>query len=214
MEGKRLYSLKCQLAAAKEGVPQTWLFGADEARGENIESQLPTWDAVQSVGGGVFATCGNNDLLHIGGKSLDLGLVSLPFGTIRDAVAEWHAAEIPVWRYWQSAIERPVMQREWSGLQSYDFGFDGVCPFAHCHSAGGKNVADDVDHWYKDSTYVLRTENGVIDTIQWEAYREGRTDVCHATAVQESGGTVPDCKQRDLDEVRDELIDQRLVLEG
>jgi len=93
-------------------------------------------------------------------------------------------------------------------------------------------------HWndfdsptYRNHHFVYSTASGVIDTIQWEGYREGVNDLKYLTALQAAiiaypGSTATaannwltslkttDLDTVDLDVIRGQMIDYILAITG
>jgi len=71
----------------------------------------------------------------------------------------------------------PEFQRRNEGLGLWRIGFDGTMTWAYTHITG--DVVNQPIHWAK----VYRTEDGVLDTLYWEGWREGVDDVRYLTTL-------------------------------
>lgn len=84
----------------------------------------------------------------------------------------------------------PELQRRNEGLGLWRVGFDGTMTWAYTHITG-----DPVNQAMMFSK-VYRTDDGVLDTLCWEGYREGVDDVRYLTtlnaALTEAAGRFPD----------------------
>ncbi len=124
--------------------------------------------------------------------------------------------------------ENPAYNRRQNGIAPYLANYSALCNYAH--HFGPYN---DRSYTYKPMVYAYGTGSGVIDTIQWEGFREGVDDIRYATAlkrlaqeaadspnmeIQNEGRAVlqyfaelnPECG--DMDEMRLEMIRRILSL--
>ena len=74
--------------------------------------------------------------------------------------------------------ENPELSRRQNGLAAYLSGYSALCNYAH--HLGPYN---DVSETYKPMVFVYGTADGVIDTLQWEGFREGVDDIRYATLM-------------------------------
>ncbi|HJN19106.1 MAG TPA: DUF4091 domain-containing protein, partial [Armatimonadota bacterium] len=85
----------------------------------------------------------------------------------------------------QCGVEEPHTYRRNFGLLLWEAGYDGAMDYAYQHSFG--HEWNDFDSQsYRDHTMAYPTVNGVIDTIQWEGFREGVDDVRYLTTLIEA----------------------------
>ena len=75
--------------------------------------------------------------------------------------------------------ENPELNRRQYGLAAYLSGYSALCNYAH--HLGPYN---DISETYKPMVFVYGTADGVIDTLQWEGFREGVDDIRYATLMQ------------------------------
>ncbi len=165
----------------KYGVKNLYVYGIDEATGEVLASQRKAFAAAHEVGvklfvagyGGTFAAVG--DLLDI--------LVYAGAPSKKEA-KQWHSKKHAIWSYAnpQGGAENPLVYRRNFGLLLWKQNFDGACTYAYQHAFG--NIWNDFDDiTYRDHNFTYPTTTGVIDTIAWEGYREGVTDVRYLTTL-------------------------------
>ena len=74
--------------------------------------------------------------------------------------------------------ENPVTNRRQYGLVPYFAGYTANCNYAH--HLGPYN---DDSVTYRPMVFAYGTGDGVLDTIQWEGFREGVDDIRYATAL-------------------------------
>ncbi len=139
----------------------------------------------------------------------------------RRAIHNIHARGFKCYTYMNPmpGVFFPEMHRRNPGLGLWRVGFDGISNWSFTHIYG--SVTDNSFIW----SYVWRTEDGVIDTLNWEAFREGVDDVRYLTtllaALKRARGVFPndplvadsdkwlrqvDIEKGDLDQIRGEMI--------
>lgn len=123
----------------------------------------------------------------------------------RDIALEVHSYGHKIFSYSnpQGGIEKPETYRRNYGLLLWQRDYNGGMAYAyHCQLAFTWNDFDhslsdpppaDPPYGYKDHDMVYPTINGVIDTLQWEGFREGITDVRYLTTLL---GTIEAAKAR------------------
>ena len=75
----------------------------------------------------------------------------------------------------------PEVHRRNNGLGLWQAGFDGCMNWSYIHAKG--SVTNPSDHMFW--SYVVRTEDGVIDKVEWEGFREGVDDVRYLTTLMD-----------------------------
>jgi hypothetical protein len=87
----------------------------------------------------------------------------------------------------QVGIENPEIYRKNYGFMLWNAGYDGAMDYAYQHSFGHIwNDFDDIH--YRDHVFAYPTSNGVIDTIQWEGWREGVDDTRYLASLIKKEG--------------------------
>jgi hypothetical protein len=172
----------------KYGVEELYVWGRDEAKGERLVEQKQVWEAARAAGAKVFVSGyqtneaggpGNFDLM---GPMHDTFVAINP--VTREESARWHSIGKRIFSYQNptGGMERPLTYRQTHGLFLWQMNYDGVMPYAYADSFG--NGWNDFDHaTYRDHNFVYPTVDGVIDTLQWEGFREGITDVRYLSTV-------------------------------
>ena len=158
-----------------------YIYGIDEAGLEEIKSQKKAWEAVHRVGAGIIVAC-PKDAVDVAHGLLDIGVLNRSLDP--DAAQKWHMNEARVFSYGnpQVGVENPEIYRENYGLDLWIAGYDGAMDFAFQYEMG--NIWNDFDHArYRDHVFAYPQTNGVIDTIQWEGFREGVDDVRYLTKL-------------------------------
>lgn len=162
------------------GYKYIYIYGIDEAKGEKLLSQRAAWNAVHSEGGKVFVAC-YAGAVNLVGDILDLPILAKSYKT--EEVTKWHieGKKVYIYGYPQVGIEDPEIYRKNYGMALTCASYDGIMNYAYQHSFG--HIWNDFDNHkkercakYRDHVFAYPTSNGVIDTIQWEGFREGIDD--------------------------------------
>jgi len=132
----------------------------------------------------------------------------------------------------QGGVEKPETYRRNYGLLLWQADYDGGMMYCYQHEAGFS--WNDFDHkTYKDHNMIYPSINGVIDTLQWEGYREGITDARYlatllgAIEIAKTQGIdtsaaesylanlkTANLSTKNLDQVRTDIINHILYLQG
>ena len=97
---------------------------------------------------------------------------------------KWHSVGHSIFSYGnpQVGVEEPETYRRNFGLVLWKAGYDGAMNYAYQHAFGDIYLDDD-DEIFRDHVFAYPTVDGVIDTIQWEGFREGVDDVRYLTTL-------------------------------
>jgi len=175
--------------AGRHGHSSVYFYGEDEARGERLAAQRPAWQAVREAGGKTFVAGYHGSFESVG----DLQDV-LVFAGPPDAeeAAKYHGLGHQVFSYAnpQCGCEQPERYRRNFGLLLWKNDFDGAMDYAYQHSFG--HIWNDFDHrTYRDHVMAYPTVDGVVDTLQWEGYREGVDDTRYLATLLDQLRTAP-----------------------
>ena len=222
-----------QLAALRKGVrnwieianeygyDEVYVYGIDEATGERLKAQRAAWAAVRESGGKAFVAC-YKGTFEVMGDLLNLAVYA--GAPIAEEAEKYHKVGHQIFCYAnpQVGVEQPETYRRNFGLLLWQAGYDGAMDYAYQHSFGhGWNDFD--SKRYRDHNFTYQTVNGVIDTIQWEGFREGVDDVRYMAtlgrAIERARGQKPKLAEQaekwakqidvnsDLDALRQKMID-------
>ena len=221
-------SVEKAVAIAKtHGCEEIYFYGIDEARPDVLAREQPAWQVVHEAGGKVYVAV--MDLSDALDTSLDLAVVLGERFTF-EQVAQAKAKGMKLLSYGhpQGGCVTPETYRRNYGLLLWQWGFDGA--MTHAYQCGYGFIWNDFDGLYRDENMTYPTADGVIDTIQWEGYREGVTDLRYLATLQQAIRQSPntpaairaatflaelkeaDLSARDLDEIRSQMIDLILAL--
>ena len=192
----------------------------DEASGDVLRSERPAWEAVHQAEGKVFVAVGNNlNAVDSVGNLLDVAILANALNPTQ--AAKWHSYGHKIFSYAnpQAGIENPEIYRKNYGFVLWNAGYDGTMNYAYQHGFG-QSIWNDNDHYTKDHVFAYPTSNGVIDTIQWEGWREGVDDTRYlATLIKKEGSDTSAktivsgslSKGDDMATIRENVIDQILI---
>ena len=183
-----LEALKARVRDAREqlrghGVRELYVYGLDEAEGEKLKAVRAAFEAAHEAGAKLFVACGGVAFATIG-DLLDLAVYSGMPGP--DEARKWHDAGHRIFSYNhpQVGMEQPETYRRNFGLRLWKAGYDGTMNYAYQDEFG--NIYDDADGHFRDHVFAYPTVDGVVDTIQWEGFREGVDDVRYLATLLEA----------------------------
>ncbi|NUQ63303.1 MAG: hypothetical protein HUU20_12560 [Pirellulales bacterium] len=165
------------------GYDTVYFYGSDEATGKELLAQKAAWKAVQDAGGKTFVAGYKGTFEAMGGL---LNCAVLAGKPDPEEAKKWHSvgSHAFCYAYPQVGNEEPETYRRHFGLELWKAGFDGAMDYAYQHGFG--HVWNDFDHaTYRDHVFAYPTADGVIDTIQWEGFREGVDDVRYLSTLLE-----------------------------
>jgi hypothetical protein len=163
------------------GYETVYFYGSDEASGEQLTAQRTAWKAVQEAGGKTFVACYTGTFQAMGGL---LNCAVLAGKPNPEEAGNWHSvgSHAFCYAYPQVGNEEPETYRRHFGVELWKAGFDGAMDYAYQHGFG--HIWNDFDdRTYRDHVFAYPTLNGVVDTIQWEGFREGVDDVRYLTTL-------------------------------
>ncbi len=200
------------------GYGKLYVYGIDEARGERLAAQRAAWAAVQEEGAGTFVACYYGTFEAMG-DLLDVAV--LAGRPDPEEAAKFHGvgSEVFTYAFPQVGPEEPETFRRNFGLVLWQANFDGAMDYAYQHGFG--HVWNDFDSdRYRDHNFTYPTVNGVIDTVQWEGFREASDDTRYMATLLAAIDACEDAEakaaaqawvdaldpQRDLYDVRAEMV--------
>ena len=165
----------------RHGIKELYIYGIDEASGEVLKSERASFKAAHEAGVKVFAACASG-AFELVGDVLNLAVFNGPFNP--SEAKKWHSLEHSIFSYAnpQVGVEEPETYRRNYGLALWKAGYDGAMNYAYQHNFGDIYVDDDHET-FRDHVFAYPTVDGVIDTIQWEGFREGVDDVRYLTTL-------------------------------
>ena len=224
------------------GYEALYTFGPDEPTAERVLEQIPPWRFLHELGWKVYLACNSltdsTDKLRpdIWGPAKTVVDAFVVGGRLNPALADaMHNAGVRIYSYGnpQCGVEEPLTYRRNYGLALWKAGYSGAMNYAYQHGFG-RYMWNDFDanrHNYRDHVMAYPTSDGVVDTLQWEGFREGVDDVRYLStllATIETAKNSPSRAERaaeveawvntidpsgDLDALRKEIVTRILELD-
>lgn len=166
------------------GYNEVYFYGADEATGEALIAQKVAWKNVQDTGGKTFVAC-YAGTFEVMGSLLNLAIYA--GAPSKEEAEKYHKVGSQIFCYANPQVgnEEPETYRRNFGLLLWKNNFDGAMDYAYQHSFHHAwNDFDDSS--YRDHVFAYPTVNGVVDTVEWEGYREAVDDVRYIATLQKA----------------------------
>lgn len=167
------------------GYKDIYLYGEDEASGDRLRHQKPSWENVQKAGGKMYASAWKEDPFEVMGSRLNVLVWS--GGCQPDKAKQWHSVGSEIFSYSnpQVGVEEPLLYRYNYGLALWKADYDGAMTFAYQWAYG--HIWNDFDsEKFREHCFAYPTINGVVGTVQWEGFREGVDDVRYITTLEQA----------------------------
>jgi hypothetical protein len=215
--------------ALSYGYQNFYVYGVDEASGNTLLLERPQLQTVHNTGAKTFVA-GHNDAADNIGDLLDVFVHAgnaQGTGLSTTQAATWHSLGKKIFSYNnpQVGVENPEIYRKNYGLALWNAGYDGAMDFAY-QADGGSFIWNDYDAvattHNRDHVFAYPTSNGVIDTIQWEGWREGVDDTRYLASLIKKEGNSTSAKtivsagisnNENMTAIRKKVIDQILILD-
>jgi len=179
------------------GYREFYNYGPDEPSAERMRKQIEPWRFLRDeIRVQVYLAC-NSFTDSTGALRNDL------WSQVKDVVSAFvvggtpdpelaalmHDAGMRIYNYAnpQCGIEEPLTYRRNYGLLLWKAGYDGAMDYAYQHGFGPHMWNDfdstDLKNPYRDHVMAYATSTGVVDTLQWEGYREGVDDLRYLSTL-------------------------------
>ena len=158
------------------GTETVYIYCEDESDMTPLASRIM---AAREVGGLTFNAQGPaKALIALNHDPPLLDLAILNGNPLPSMIEAYHAKNLKIGSYSnpQAGEEKPLTYRRNYGLLLWQRDVDVAMTFAYCY---GHGLVWNDWHWpsYKQEVFSYPTANGVVNTIQFEGYREGVNDV-------------------------------------
>jgi hypothetical protein len=174
-----------------QGVTDVYVYGEDEAMGDVLRRQRPIWQAIHEMGGKVFVAGWLENIKEMG----DLQDMQIMNGRpSKEEAAEWHAKnhQITIYANPQAGVEQPLRYRRDFGLALWQNDYDGA--MNHAYMISYRDIWNDFDSGCRQENMAYPTADGVVDTTEWEGYREGVDDVRYLMTLLDTVKSAKDTK--------------------
>lgn len=165
------------------GVPEVYIYGKDEAKGDQLLAERQAWSIIHEAGAKVFVA-GSAGQFEAVGDLLDL---SIMYGAgSRNEARKFHSIGHKIFMYAnpQTAVENPALYRLNYGIQLWAAGYDGAMPYAY-QDCGGSCWNDFDGAPWRDHMFTYPAVDGVIGTMAWEGYRQAINDVRYLETLED-----------------------------
>ncbi|MBQ0719270.1 MAG: hypothetical protein KBT88_12940 [Gammaproteobacteria bacterium] len=163
---------------------KVYMFAIDEATGERVSEQHATWALIRDSGASIFVTGKKGRSAKLGA---DIDLHVSAYDPDEDEAAGYHRHNSRVFVYAapQGGVEDGTAYRFNYGFRLWQANYDGAMTYAY-QAAMGSNVWNDFDSGeYRDHVFAYPTIDGLVDTRQWESYREAVDDLRYLATLNE-----------------------------
>jgi hypothetical protein len=188
------------------GFKEIYFYGIDEARGDRLAKQRDTWITMRDLGAKIFVAGYRDSNFPLMGDIQDL-LVCAGYPS-RDESGKWHSKGHRIVSYGnpQGGVEAPETYRRNFGFLLWQYGYDGCMTYIYHWGAaqnwgnrksGSREFASVWNDFcrkdrYKQHNMVYPTADGVVDTLQWEGYREAIDDLRYMTLLEQRLAKAPE----------------------
>ena len=166
------------------GHHNVYIMHGDEPSSQWIAKERPLVDAYHEAGFKFFIAC-HRGLFHKGGHLWDFSSTSKS-PTDDTTPRLWNRAGGEAYVGWYGSMhvgpENPAQNRRQYGLATWLSGYSAIMNYAF--HLGPWN---DDSMTYKPMVNAYGVHDGVVDTLQWEGFREGVDDIRYATLLSELG---------------------------
>ncbi|MEX0776323.1 MAG: hypothetical protein WD042_11515 [Phycisphaeraceae bacterium] len=172
--------------------PELMFYAIDEAVGQELAAERDLLKALHDAGGKVAVACDPGYFDKVG-EYLACAIVydGRLSGKRAPSLGEYRRSQALGHRIWiygrpQGGVEDPESYRRNYGLMLWKRGEDGACTYAYqAEMPEHGDIWDDFDNpgRYRDHVMAYPTADGVIDTVQWEGYREAVDDLRYLSTL-------------------------------
>ena len=167
----------------------------DEPGQKWLTASRPIFDAYRREGFS-FVIAGTDNVFHKAGYIYDwLNANTDPADGAKPAL--WNtigAAHVAWYSTMHVGPENPAFNRRQNGMAAYLSNYSALCNYAH-----HLGPYDDDSTTYKPMVFAYGVYDGVLDTLQWEGFREGIDDIRYATLLVSLARAARDSGDRDRD---------------
>ena len=168
--------------AKAHGYSNVYFSGIHEVSGAELLAQRPVWEAIHAGGGKVFISAWAGTFEAVGDL---LDVIDWPYDPLSAEAQKWGSVGHQIFSYAnpQAGVEKSQTYRLNYGLLLWQRDFDGTMTCAY-QNHDGAFIWNDFDNpTYRSETFAYPTVDGVVDTIEWEGFREGVDDVRYLTTL-------------------------------
>jgi hypothetical protein len=178
------------------GYGPVYFYGIDEAKNDELAVQIPGWQLTRKLGGRVMVACyvGSAEVV---GEVLDMPILAYEPDPAEARRYHEHGQRVYSYANPQVGLEDPLVYRRNYGLSIWRAGYDGSMTYAYQHAFG--EIWNDFDGTknYRDHVFAYPTDGGLVETIQYEGFREAIDDLRYLATLQKRIDETPRRSDRD-----------------
>ncbi len=176
------------------GHTHVYCYGIDEAGPNTVRREMPFFATLQHFGGKAYISMAVSEWC---GFMADYDNIPAHIG--RTASHNWHEAGCQVGTYAApfTGPENPELWRRSMGIRIYMSNFDGISNYCWYEAFNVWNNFVNSGR-YGNFCIVYPTSDGVVDTVGWEAQREGVDDMRYLTLLRRLARAAMRSDKRDL----------------
>ena len=207
------------------GHSDLYLYGGDELSPEEAAESTATWDRMRESGAKIFSALTISAATPVI-SHLDLSIVSGERDVEFARLAHSHGQRAFSYGRPQVGEEEPETYRRSYGFALWKDEYDGEMNYAYQDAWG--SMWNDFDGYFRDHVFAYPVTDGVIDTTQWEGFREAVDDVRYLSTLLQAISEAPASDDKteaqnwlssfntdgDLDVVRAQIVEYILTLKG
>lgn len=176
-------ALSASNTAAGYGTTQLYIYGVDET---DLTPYTSSIDEFHTASIKVFCAQNTEAMAQNISSRLDLNIYYT--SSLNSSMVElYHSSSNKVFSYSNPAasVDVPNLYRHNYGIWLWQNDYDGEMIYAYQHAYHNIwNDFDDSTLHMRDFSLAYPTVNGVIDTLKWEAFREGITDLRYIATLE------------------------------
>jgi hypothetical protein len=165
------------------GHNDVYAIGWDEPSMQILVEQRDTWKYIHEKGGRIMSTSKDKHLIYAG---FNEDFSNYGGSYTAEGAGKWHliGGRVATYASPHTGPENPDFIRRTHGMNLYKADLDGTCNYMYYE--GDPNIWNEFNKTqYRSFCMVYPTKEDVIDTLEWEGFREGIDDIRYATKLRQ-----------------------------
>jgi len=166
------------------GYGPVYFYGVDEAKKDALVPQIAGWKLTRRLGGRVMVA-GYVGAAEIVDRVLDMPILAYDLDSDEAKRYQIHGHRVYSYANPQVGYEDPLVYRRNYGFSIWKAGYNGSMTYAYQH--GYDEIWNDFDgtEKYRDHVFAYPTDSGLVETIQYEGFREANDDLRYLATLME-----------------------------
>ena len=161
---------------------QVWAFGSDEGSLWTERRQFAYWHELQKAGGKLFVTC-TEQVAEGAGWIIDGADIAQRYGTAIPRLFQPSGGRVFTYAAPFLAPDQPSYTR-WKGVSFWKDNWDGLHDYVFYAGENRWNETFMIGGDYRQMGIVYPVQDGVVETVAFEGYRESIDDVRYYTLLR------------------------------